>query len=122
MHRNCPNCGAPYEIELSRCPYCNTAYFDLTTIDIEHHESFFLKMRANGMFITQLVIPMSANMESSTDEVVCMGSYGQKLASFVQSRNLTTNLELKAQAFHTALNGGQDVLVLAEQIKEESME
>jgi len=112
-HRNCPNCGAPYEVELSRCPYCNTAYFDLTTIDIDHREPFFLKLRCNGMLITQLVVPMSAELESSAEEVVCSG-HGGPLVSFIESRTLTTNLELIAQPFHTPLNGGQNVMLLAE--------
>lgn len=112
-HRNCPNCGAPYEVELSRCPYCNTAYFDLTTIDIDHHEPFFLKLRCNGFLITQLVVPMGANMESSSEEIVYQLG-GKTVGSCIQSRTLTTNLELIAQPFHTPLNGGQNVMLLAE--------
>ena len=22
MNKNCPNCGAPYDIGLNKCPYC----------------------------------------------------------------------------------------------------
>ena len=32
--RNCPNCGAPNDPHLNKCPYCGTSYFDLTAIDI----------------------------------------------------------------------------------------
>lgn len=43
--RNCPNCGAPYNVELNKCPYCGTSYFDMSAIDMETHEPFFLKIR-----------------------------------------------------------------------------
>lgn len=32
---NCPNCGAPFEIETHKCPYCGTSYFDMGCIDFE---------------------------------------------------------------------------------------
>ena len=28
--RNCPNCGAPLEAEVNKCPYCGTSYFDFS--------------------------------------------------------------------------------------------
>ena len=43
--RNCPNCGAPEDVELNKCPYCGTSYFDMSAIDMEMHEPFFLKIR-----------------------------------------------------------------------------
>jgi len=32
--RNCPNCGAPYDVQLNKCPYCDTSYFDLSCLQI----------------------------------------------------------------------------------------
>ena len=56
--RNCPNCSAPYNVELNKCPYCGTSYYDLSAIDITTHEPFYLKIKAeiNGApcYITQL--------------------------------------------------------------------
>ncbi len=31
-NRNCPNCGAPYDLNLNKCAYCGTSYFDLIDI------------------------------------------------------------------------------------------
>ena len=31
--RNCPNCGAVYEIDKNKCPYCSTSYYDMSAID-----------------------------------------------------------------------------------------
>lgn len=113
-HRNCPNCGAPYEVELSRCPYCGTAYFDLSTIDIDDHEPFFMKMKCNGMLITQLVVPMAAKLEMTRDDVSAIGSYGTPIARFTRSCNVETNLALTAIPFRSELAGGEEVLCLAE--------
>lgn len=34
-HRtNCPNCGAPIEPDLCKCPYCGTAYADLSVLQL----------------------------------------------------------------------------------------
>jgi len=38
-NRNCPNCAAPYDAALNKCPYCGTSYFDMSCIDIN---SFFI--------------------------------------------------------------------------------
>lgn len=40
---NCPNCGAPYEADLNKCPYCGTNYFDLSFIDFDAKEPFILR-------------------------------------------------------------------------------
>lgn len=55
--RNCPNCGAPYDINECKCPYCGTAYFDMSMIDFDSHEPFYLRIKTNGNLITQLVRP-----------------------------------------------------------------
>jgi len=113
-HRNCPNCAAPYDIELSRCPYCGTAYFDLSVIDIDAHEPFFLKMKANGLLITQLVVPMAASIENRMDQCYVEDSIGNRLAVFTRSVDMTTNLELQARPFKSELAGGKEALYLAE--------
>lgn len=58
--KNCPNCGAVYEPEKNKCPYCGTSYFDMTAINIPAKEPFYLKveveMGGKPMYITQKVI------------------------------------------------------------------
>ena len=58
--KNCPNCGAVYEPEKNKCPYCGTSYFDMTAINIPAREPFYLKVKAEmggtPIYITQKVI------------------------------------------------------------------
>lgn len=42
---NCPNCGAPYDANLTKCPYCGTNYFDLSFIDMDSTEPFYIKVK-----------------------------------------------------------------------------
>ena len=55
--RNCPNCGAPIDLEKNKCEYCGTSYFDLSCIPL--NEPFFLRVnigtRENPKFISQKV-------------------------------------------------------------------
>ena len=112
-HRNCPNCGAPYEIERNRCPYCGTAYFDLSTIDLDNHEPFFLQMRQNGMLITQLVSPTTASYDIHREEAFAYGWNGRRLTSVTTAISATTLLELAAIPFKSELAGGKEVMYLA---------
>ena len=67
--RNCPNCGAPNDPHLNKCPYCGTSYFDFTSIDIADGKPMFLKIKVGDRIITQLVYPdpditVECNVES----------------------------------------------------------
>lgn len=61
--RNCINCGAPFNIELNKCPYCGTSYFDMSCLDLDSEKPFALKIKTkiNGKncFITQMVRPLN---------------------------------------------------------------
>lgn len=46
--RNCPNCGAPLEAEKNKCAYCGTSYFDLSAINIDDGEPFYLKFKTHA--------------------------------------------------------------------------
>lgn len=46
-YRNCPNCGAALDAEVSKCPYCGTSYFDLCSVNIDDGEPFWLKIKTN---------------------------------------------------------------------------
>lgn len=57
--RNCPNCGAPLETNISKCRYCGTSYFDISAINIKDGEPFYLKflheMNGKTVEVTALV-------------------------------------------------------------------
>jgi hypothetical protein len=94
---NCPNCGAPISADNNKCPYCNTSYFDLSSIDINNDEPFYLKVRMGKMTLTQLVrvLPdMSINFESNSCSI-CNPS-GKKLYEFTTSNSMFTNLNFEA--------------------------
>ena len=40
--RNCNNCGATIELDKIKCPYCGTAYYDLSCMSL--HTPFYLKI------------------------------------------------------------------------------
>ena len=70
--RNCINCGAPFNIELNKCPYCGTSYFDMSCLDLDSGKPFALKIKTkiNGKncFITQMVRPLNnLSIEFSQD-------------------------------------------------------
>ena len=98
--RNCPNCGAPYDVELNKCPYCGTSYFDMSAIDMETHEPFFLKIRTQvggaPAYITAKVVPSLVTIEANADEEVAYGCGGAKMWSFIKDRNIDFGLKLRA--------------------------
>lgn len=99
--RNCPNCAAPYDISLSKCPYCGTSYFDLSAIDLTGGESFYLKMKVKfgnkDYIITQLVkSSCDVSITCEYDSSYAYGGLGNKLISFKNSQTLKTNLNFES--------------------------
>jgi hypothetical protein len=100
-NRNCPNCGAPYEINLNKCPFCGTSYYDLSALDFTSSEPFYLKIKTemNGMpcYITQLVrarADMSIEFGSETEDVY--GVFGNRMYTYTRGRTMTTNITFDA--------------------------
>ena len=61
---NCPNCGAAKETTDIRCPFCGTAYLDMTAIDLYSHEPMWLKFVGPDKSTYQIkVYPTVANFE-----------------------------------------------------------
>lgn len=66
---NCPNCGAPLEIQNNKCSYCGTPYFDMSMIDA-NGEPFILKLKHNDEILalkvklTNLMIEHNARFEN----------------------------------------------------------
>lgn len=100
--RNCPNCAAPYDIQLNKCPYCGTSYFDLSSLDLTNKEPFYLKIKASiegkDCYITQLVRP-NCEMEIVVErnDIYATGGLGNaKLVAFQAAPSLKTKLSFEA--------------------------
>lgn len=99
--RNCPNCGAPYDVGLNKCPYCGTSYYDLSALDLTAREPFYLKIKTelNGQscYITQLVrYKPDMSIEISSENVDYYGNYECLIGTFTKSRTMTTNISFEA--------------------------
>lgn len=67
-HRNCPNCGAVFEMGLTKCKYCGTLYYDLSCIHL--NEPFCLTIDlGNGNIFTSLVRMGSTKLTTEADSV-----------------------------------------------------
>ena len=102
MNRNCPNCGAPYDVQLNKCPYCGTSYFDLSSLDLTNREPFYLKIKANiggkDCYITQFVRPnCEMEIEVERNDMYATGGLGNtKLIAFQTAPSLKTKLSFEA--------------------------
>ena len=99
MKRNCVNCGAPIDIDVDRCPYCKTSYFDMTAIDFSKPEPVALKIRNGNMVITQLVRPVCGSMEYRHDTIDVAGPLGTIGRTLTQNCFLETNIQFEAVPF-----------------------
>ena len=102
-NRNCINCGAPFNIELNKCPYCGTSYFDMSCLDLDSGKPFALKIKTkiNGRdcFITQMVRPLNnLSIEVSQDYDGIYGFDGVKRSygKYICGQSVKTNLGLEA--------------------------
>lgn len=102
--KNCPNCGAVYEPEKNKCPYCGTSYFDMTAINMAVGEPLYLKVKVEmggtPIYITQKVI---ADINHGTPHIILTQeeTHAQRAGSAeyissVISRQCTTNLSFIA--------------------------
>lgn len=96
--KNCPNCGAPYDVTLNKCPYCGTSYFDMSALDFNDREPFYLKIRYGDMTITQLVRPCfnDITLDYSSDTVDVVGRWGKSICRYTTNYNLKTNISFEA--------------------------
>ena len=108
-HRNCPNCAAPYNVALNKCPYCGTSYYDLSALNLTAREPFYLKIKTvmNGMpcYITQLVRPSAdVSIEFNSTTVDYVDNLGTTFYTATRSSGVTTNLSFEAVTSHTHKN------------------
>ena len=98
--RNCPNCGAPFEPEHSKCKYCGTSVLDFTGIDFTNGQPIYLIMRTeqyvNGEYtpveITQKAIPRLDTIEIQDDYSCMTDTRGNIITRIRNSSSCTTNV------------------------------
>ena len=95
-NRNCCNCGAPLELGNYRCSYCGTLYLDLSMINFDNNEPFFLTIKKDNQLITQKVRPQTAEFEITNDTVYATDYRGHKLKAFKYNTNIETNIQFIA--------------------------
>lgn len=108
--RNCPNCGAPLQAEVCKCPYCGTSYFDFCAMNIEDGKPFYLKFSTESkgklIEITALVkILPNFNISFETDWNYAMNNM-DKIVSRVASRSICT-FNMAFEAIPTNINDRQ---------------
>lgn len=96
-NKNCPNCGAPLELGRYNCTYCGTLYLDLSMINFDNQEPFFLTIKKDGYLLTQKVIPQTATFESTSDTIYATGGlHNTKLTCFTTAIRNETNIQFIA--------------------------
>ena len=101
---NCPNCGAPYDVKLNKCPYCGTSYFDLSFIDFDATEPFYIKIKKtfkiqnkeHPYVLTIRVLPEIMEIQTDQEQCYATGFNDVKLASFITSSTTSLNLGFKS--------------------------
>lgn len=93
MSRNCPNCGAPLDQNLCKCPYCGTLYYDLTMF--EEGAPCYIKFRTKMGILTSLVIPNISEINIYEDQVYFEDFHSQ-IHSSITSRNCDINVNFHA--------------------------
>lgn len=94
--KNCLNCGAPLNPEHIKCEYCGTIYYDMTAINFDQQEPFFLAIKVNGLIITQLVRPSLADINFTHNTVSVTGRHNNTLFTFTDSIQVTTDITFEA--------------------------
>ena len=95
--RNCPNCGAPYNVELNTCPYCGTSYFDMSAIDINEGKPFYLKLKTGNMiFTSKVVVVPDIQMNFQEDTRSFTGRFGEKIGEIVVNRYMDIDMRFRS--------------------------
>ena len=96
--RNCPNCGAPYNVELSTCPYCGTSYFDMSAIVINDRRPFYLKLKMGDMvFTSKVIVDSDININFSEDSCYCCdGQHNGSVGRVIMNRNIDIDMRFKS--------------------------
>lgn len=95
--KNCPNCGAPYDVSSDTCPYCKTSYFDMSAIDITSHEPFYLKLKVGGMiFTSKVTADPEVSIEVVQDDRQCVDSMGNIVSTIIVDSHCDIAMTLRS--------------------------
>ena len=96
--KNCPNCGAPYDLWRVCCPYCNTPYLDLTFFDLDSADPIFLRFKAkfNG---TSVVITQKVKIVPGTSMTLSSSSQNFYGGNLVLDQSVDTVMSFKGVPF-----------------------
>ncbi len=96
-NRNCPNCGAPYDIDRVKCPYCGTLTLDLAGLNLQDHVPIFIRYKMNdNTYITQKAIPHLETMELKNNTADICDNKGYVINRVITSKTLSTMLRFDA--------------------------
>lgn len=111
-YTNCPNCGAPFDLDHIKCSYCGTLCFDMGSLDLTDNTPIFMRYRvpynkelncigSGDLFadITQCAIPRLQNVEVNNDTVDVIDGNGTTLKKISTNRTVATNLQFNAIPF-----------------------
>lgn len=86
---NCPNCGAAKDASEIRCPFCGTAYLDMSAIDLYSHEPMWLKfIGPDRKTVYQIkAYPTVANFVIEPEPIYAMRDMSGRLVRPIRARN-----------------------------------
>ncbi len=97
--KNCPNCAAPYDVVLNKCPYCGTSYFDLSAIDICSEEPFYLKIKSgNVTYTSKVVVREDASITVSKNIAEVVNGCGDVVRRVVTGQSVDIDIGFKSVA------------------------
>ena len=90
--KNCINCGASIEYNTTKCPYCNTSYFDFTNIDFDNKAPVVLRLKINGFVVETLCVPRMGTIENHIEETTATGYFGEPLINVKTATQISLNV------------------------------
>lgn len=91
--RNCPNCGAVIDVERTKCAYCGTSYYDLSSMSL--NEPFYLQLNIgtpeHPNIILQMVYISNASISHQVNPVTV--AYGNGYTQFYDSPEVKYTME-----------------------------
>ena len=93
---NCPNCGAPIDLEFDKCPYCGTTWLNLANIDIENRRPMYFKLRYKDIVFIAKSYCTSCEIEQRPEIIYVPSELDGVYPLSVVARNkMTVNLSFE---------------------------